>query len=214
MRAALRVIAMLFALPMALAHMSLAHAWTPPQLYDLPPPVREYAEALKPYCEAIGKSEVVVNGIYSDRLFGELDVNRDGRRDYLIYKCMFGCDGEPYALRGLGPDCMFGSLLLSSGAGHRSVPVPGQLVSLDLSSRLRAAVYRAHIRKGDCGGAWYCNYVFELREEWFRLVDVCPRKGCGVLLSARPENEGRQVLVAPGEGESSPAPYDDSGPQN
>lgn len=196
MRAALRVIAMLFALPMP-----LVLAWTPPQLSDLPPPVREYADALKPYCEVLGRHEVVVNGIYSDRLFGELDINHDGRRDYIIYKCMFGCDGEPYALRGLGPDCMFGSLLLSTGTGHRSVPVPGQLVSLDLSSRLRVAVYRAHIRKGDCGAAWYCNYVFELRDEWFRLVDVCPRKGCGALLSALPEDDGQQVVAAPGEGE-------------
>ncbi len=44
---------------------------------------------------------------------------------------MFGCEGEPYALQGLGPSCMFGSLLLSSGEVYRSVPVPGQLLSLD-----------------------------------------------------------------------------------
>ncbi len=47
MRAALRVIAMLFAVPLVLA-------WTEPRLSDLPPPVRDYGVALTPYCEAIG----------------------------------------------------------------------------------------------------------------------------------------------------------------
>ena len=56
MRDALRVIAMLIALPVPLAlPMALAHAWIAPQLSDLPPPVREYADTLKPYCEALGK---------------------------------------------------------------------------------------------------------------------------------------------------------------
>lgn len=179
MRAALRVIAMLFALPVA-----TALAWTEPRISDLPPPVREYAVALKPYCEAIGKQEVVVNRIYSDRLFGELDINRDGLRDYIIYKCMFGCDREPYALQGLGPNCMFGSLLLSSADGYRTIPVPGQLLRLETAPHVRVAIYRAHIHEEDCGEAWYCSYVYELRDEWFRLVDVCPESGCEAALAA------------------------------
>lgn len=195
MRALLGVLVNLVGLPIV-----LAQAGTPPRIAGLPPPIRDYAAALKPYCEQIGRHEVVVNRIYSDRFFGALDINADGQRDYIIYKCMFGCDGEPYALRGLGPDCMFGNLLLSSEAGYRSVPVPGQLVGLDRAPRLRLAVYRAHIRNGDCGGAWYCNYVFELRDEWFRLVDVCPPNGCKALLSALSEDDGRQTATAPGGG--------------
>lgn len=196
MRAVLRVIPMLilFAVP-------VAGAWSQPRVADLPPPIRDYAEALKPYCEVLGRREVVVNGIYSDRLFGLLDINHDGLRDYIIYKCMFGCDGEPHALQGLGPQCMFGSLLLSSGAGYRSVPVPGQLASLDRAPRLRVAVYREHVHAQDCGGQWYCNYVYELKDDWFRLVGACPSQGCRTLLSARPEDDGRQAAAAPGGGE-------------
>lgn len=195
MRAMLRVIAILIGLSAA-----QAQAGNPPRLAGLPPPIHDYAAALKPYCEQIGRHEVVVNGIYSDSFFGALDVNGDGQRDYIVYKCMFGCDGEPYALQGLGPGCMFGSLLLSSEAGYQSVPVPGQLASLDRAPRLRVAVYREHIHAPDCGGQWYCNYVYELREEWFRLVGACPPKGCGALLSARPEDDGRQAAAAPGGG--------------
>lgn len=194
MRAMLRVITILFGLTAA-----ETQAGTPPRLSDLPPPVRDYAAALKPYCEHIGRHEVVANGIYSDRFFGVLDVNADGRRDYIIYKCMFGCDGEPYALQGLGPDCMFGSLLLSSGAGYRSVPVPGQLAGVDLAPRLRVAVYREHIHPQDCGG-WYCSYVYEMREEWFRLVGPCGPKGCGALLAAPAEESGRQATAVRGGG--------------
>lgn len=190
MRALLRVIPIFFALTAA-----TAQAGSPPPLASLPPPVRDYATALKPYCEQIGKKEVVANAIYSDSFFGPLDANADGQRDYIIYKCMFGCDGEPYALQGLGPSCMFGSLLLSSEAGYRSVPVPGQLLSLDRAPQLRVAVYRAHINPQDCGGQWYCNYVYELRDNWFRVVGACPQKGCRALLSAPPAQADRQAAI-------------------
>ena len=53
MRTALRVIIMVVGFPIA-----FAHAEGVPRIADLPPPVREYAEALKPYCEAIGKQAV------------------------------------------------------------------------------------------------------------------------------------------------------------
>jgi hypothetical protein len=192
MRALLRVIAILLGLTA-----SLAEAGTPPRLADLPQPIRDYAEALKPYCEQIGKRDVVPNAIYSGSFFGPLDANGDGQRDYIVYKCMFGCDGEPYALQGLGPSCMFGSLLLSSGAGYRSVPVPGQLASLDRAPHLRVAVYRERIHAGDCGSDWYCNYVYELRQDWFRLVGACPPQGCRGLLSARPEDAARQAAATP-----------------
>lgn len=193
MRAQLRVFAILVGLPAA-----LADAGAPPRVAELPAPIRDYALALKPYCEQIGKREVVVNAIYSDSFFGPLDANGDGRRDYIVYKCMFGCDGDPYALQGLGPGCMFGSLLLSSAAGYRSVPVPGQLASIDRAPQLRIAVYREHIHAGDCGSAWYCNYVYELRQEWFRLVGACPPQGCRALLSARPGEGDRQAAADSG----------------
>jgi hypothetical protein len=179
MRAILRVIMILLALAIP-----QASAWTQPQLSELPQPIRDYAEALKPYCEVIGKHSVIANGIYSDRLFGDIDVNRDGLRDYIVYKCMFGCDDEPYALQGLGPQCMFGSLLLSSPEAYRAIPIPGQLSQFEAGDQVRVTVYRAHIQRQDCGGAWYCNYVFELRYDWFRLVDVCPQSGCLALLTA------------------------------
>ncbi len=196
MRALLRVIAILVGLTA-----TLAEAKSPPRLADLPPPIRAYAAALKPYCEQIGRRDVVVNGIYSDKFFGVIDANGDGQRDYIIYKCMFGCDGEPYALQGLRPGCMFGSLLLSSGAGYKSIPVPGQLLGLEQAPELRVAVYREHINAADCG-QWHCNYVFELRDGWFRLVGPCPQKGCRTLLAARAqETKRRAAAAAPANGE-------------
>lgn len=196
MRAMLCVIAILFGLPAV-----PAQAGNAPRLADLPAPIHDYAASLKPYCEQIGLSEVVVNAIYSDSFFGPLDVNADGQRDYIVYKCMFGCDGEPYALQGLGPGCMFGSLLLSSGGGYKSVPVPGQLASLERAPYLRVAVYRERIHAGDCGRDWYCNYVYELRDDWFRVVGVCPPKGCRALLAARPGDGGQQASASSGDGD-------------
>lgn len=196
MRASLRVMTILIGLCGG-----FAQAGTPPRLADLPQPIHDYAASLKPYCEQIGRHEVIVNGIYSDRFFGALDVNADGRRDYIVYKCMFGCDGEPYALQGLGPSCMFGSLLMSSESGYRSVPVPGQLTHLVQAPQLRVAVYRAHIHAQDCGGQWYCNYVYELREGWFRLVAPCPAKGCEALLASPPGEGGRQASAGWGSGD-------------
>lgn len=192
MRASLRMIHLLFGLIVP-----SAQGGSPPHLTDLPPPIYDYAVDLKPYCEQIGRREVVVNHIYSDRLFGALDINTDGIRDYFVYKCMFGCDGEPYALQGLGPRCMFGSLLLSSGAEYRNVPVPGQLEDVRLAPRLRVAVYRAHVHAQDCHGQWYCKYVYELRENWFRLVGPCPPAGCRALLSAPTDDLAPQAAARP-----------------
>lgn len=191
MRALLRVIPTLLCLAA-----TSGQAESPPSLGSLPSPIRDYAAALKPYCEQIGMKDVVVNRIYSDRFFGPLDVNADGRRDYIVYKCMFGCDGEPYALQGLGPSCMFGSLLLSSEAGYRNVPVPGQLQDLNQKPRLRIAVYRAHVNPQDCGNSWYCNYVYELRQDWFRLVGPCPPNGCRSLLLTHPEDGELQATTS------------------
>lgn len=196
MRALLRVFMILVCLPI-----TLVQAGSPQPIASLPPPVRDYAAALKPYCAQIGREEVVVNRIYSDHLFGLLDVNTDGQRDYIVYKCMFGCNDEPYALQGMGPHCMFGSLLLSSAIGYRSIPVPGQLLGVEKTPRLRVAVHRAHIHPQDCGGHWYCNYVFELRQDWFRLVGPCPPKGCRILLSAIQQDDGRQASTAQAQGD-------------
>jgi hypothetical protein len=95
-------------------------------------------------------------------------------------------------LQGLGPNCMFGSLLMSSAGSYKTIPVPGQLLRLETAAQLRVAVYRAHVNRQDCGGAWYCNYVYELRDGWFRLIGVCPETGCESVLSGRgPDQEQR-----------------------
>ena len=154
-------------------------------LTRLPVPVRAYAEQFKPYCEVLGRSTVITNDMYSDKLFGPPDVNHDGMPDFVAYKCMFGCEGAPFAFVALGLPCSFGALLLSSGSGYKSIPIPGTITQLYLGPPVKIAVNRERIYPTDCGTAFYCGYIFVLRDGWFRLEKDCPPEGCSGLLANR-----------------------------
>jgi hypothetical protein len=171
----------------AAAHSSLAPAHSQESLTDLPQPIRSYAEEFAPYCTALGRPGVITNEMYSDSLFGAPDINRDGKRDYFEYKCMFGCEGAPFAFTGLRLSCPFGSLLLSSGGGYHSVSIPGTITRLDFGPPLRIAVTHQRINRADCDNDFVCGYIFELREGRFQLVTPCPSDGCKTLLAGEGE---------------------------
>ena len=151
----------------------------------VPVPIRAYASEFLPYCLALGKSKVVINEMYSADLFGAPDINHDGRPDYFAYKCMFGCDGLPFAFVGLGVPCAFGALLLSPAGTYSSIAVPGSINQFDPGPPLRIAVTRQRIHSGDCEKTFACGYIFELRQGRFQLVMPCPLDGCRMLVSQR-----------------------------
>jgi hypothetical protein len=137
-----------------------------------------------PYCKALGRPSVVFNEMYSARLFGTPDINHDAEPDYFQYKCMFGCQGLPFAFTGLGLPCPFGALLLSSVEGYQSISLPGTVTRLDLGPPLKIAVTRFRISPADCDNKYVCDYLFELRQGRFQLVTPCPQSGCDLYLSA------------------------------
>ena len=166
-------------------HLSLAPAHGQESLRDLPGPVRSYAEQFAPYCTALGRPGVIANEMYSDSLFGAPDINHDGEPDYFEYKCMFGCEGAPFAFTGLGLPCPFGSLLLSSGDGYRAISIPGTIKQLDLGPPLKIAVTRPRINRADCDDKFVCDYMFELRQGRFQLITPCPMDGCKMRVSGK-----------------------------
>lgn len=153
-----------------------------PSLEQLPPPVRAYAQDLAPFCSVIGRHAVVVNEMYAGDLFGAYDINHDGKRDYFVYKCMFGCDGEPFAFVGMGNPCAFGRLLLSSASGYTTIPLPGTINRFEAGRHIRVAVNRQRIHTSDCD-QFQCSYIFEFREGRFQLVRPCPVVGCQIEMS-------------------------------
>jgi hypothetical protein len=152
-------------------------------LERLPDPVRAYAEALTPYCKALGKRGVTVNEMYREDPYGAPDVNHDGVRDYFAYKCMFGCSGAPFALMSIGHPCPFGVLMLSGEQGYTTIALPGTITQLDPGPPLRIVVTRRRINERDCADPFGCSYVFELRQGRFQLTEPCPADGCRALVS-------------------------------
>jgi hypothetical protein len=121
--------------------------------------------------------------MYSEDLYGITDVNRDGARDYFVYKCMFGCADSPFALMSVGQPCPFGVMLLSSKMAYRTINLPGTITRLDEGPPLRIAVTRQRINKEDCQDPFGCSYIFELKEGRLQLVQPSPNNGCSTLVS-------------------------------
>jgi hypothetical protein len=166
------------------AQLYLAPAFAQESLRELPLPIRTYADQFAPYCTALGRPGVITNEMYRDSLFGAPDINDDGEPDYFQYKCMFGCQGLPFAFTGLGLPCPFGSLLLSSANGYQAVSIPGTITRLDFGPPLKIAVTRFRVYPADCDNKYVCDYLFELREGRFQLITPCPQSGCELQLSA------------------------------
>jgi hypothetical protein len=153
------------------------------RLVDLPAPVAKYAERFIGECALNGLGPAVANEMLGDTVFGKSDVNGDGRRDYLAYACMFGCEGAPFAFVTAGLPCASGVLILSDGDEHKTYNIPGTVNKIVEGEMLRIVTTRRRfIHDPFCPGPNPCEYVFELRDGRFQMVGVCPPLGCGEML--------------------------------
>jgi hypothetical protein len=150
---------------------------------QLPTPVAAYASRFEGECQMNGLGPALANEMFDDRVFGRKDVNGDGKPDYLAYACMFGCVGAPFAFVTLGLPCASGVLILSSDSGHRTYDLPGTVNRVVSGDPLKVITTRRRFM-GDrtCKSDMGCEYVYELRDNRFQLVGLCPREGCESLL--------------------------------
>lgn len=150
---------------------------------ELPAPVAAYASRFEGECEMNGLGPALANEMYDGRVFGKHDVNGDGKPDYLAYACMFGCVGAPFAFVTAGLPCPSGVLILSHEEGHHTYDLPGTVNRVVSGNPIKVITTRRPFM-GDphCSHQIACEYVFELRDNRFRLVGLCPRDGCDSLL--------------------------------
>ncbi len=152
----------------------------------IPADLSSYVEALDRECQAMDLGHAVANDNYTLANPGADDVNGDGRRDYFMYRCMFGCSRNPDVFMGTGTPCPSGTLLLSDS---RSIFIPGRVTAVAPGRSLRVVVKRPRALrlKGN-----YCHdpfpqsdpgYVYELRGDGLRLVGPCPPSGCSLVLN-------------------------------
>jgi hypothetical protein len=152
-------------------------------LAELPPPVADYARRFEGECRLNGLGEVLANEMFSPEIFGEHDINRDGRADYLAYACMFGCVGAPFAFVSIGMPCPSGVLLLSVEETYRSFDLPGTVNKIVQGDRLRIVTTRRRFMGDlDCKQPQGCEYVYELRDGRFQRLGQCGDEGCDELL--------------------------------
>jgi hypothetical protein len=149
---------------------------------ELPAPVAAYASRFEGECEMNGLGPAVANEMYDGRVFGKHDVNGDGKPDYLAYACMFGCVGAPFAFVTMGLPCASGVLILSSNTGHRVYDLPGTVNRVVSGYPLKVITTRRRYGDKNCTTGMACEYVYELRDNRFQLVGLCPRDGCESLL--------------------------------
>lgn len=133
-------------------------------------------------CRDSGLGHVVVNENYGDVSRGLEDVNADQRRDYFIYKCMFGCSEKPLAFTGRLTPCPWGSLLLSHAEGYSEVFLPGMVNRIRASSPLMITIQRPRALRlvgnfcKDPFPNYDPQYAYELKGKRFELLGMCSTK--------------------------------------
>jgi hypothetical protein len=155
----------------------------------LPPPVEAYADELDQECRASGLGEIITTDIYAENADAE-DMNGDGKPDYLVYKCMFGCSKKPDAFLGIGTPCPHGRLLLSRPDGYERVFLPGIVTKVHTDSGLRVAIQRPRSLRlvgnfcKDPFPDYTPSYVYHYKEGRFQLISMCPPEGCKTVLDS------------------------------
>jgi hypothetical protein len=119
-----------------------ASALAADRLEKLPPPVLAFAQQFEKECSDNRLGHLVLSENYSDDGRGAVDVNADGRKDYVVYKCMFGCSGDPLAFTGKLTPCPWGSLLLSEPEGYEQVFLPGKVNRFHTGLPLKISIRR------------------------------------------------------------------------
>jgi hypothetical protein len=154
----------------------------------VPSAISSYAEQFESECRSRDLGHVILNDNFDGGTVEPSDLNADGQRDFLVYKCMFGCSRKPHVFDGIGTPCPWGELLLSRPGGHDRVFVPGMISTIAAGPPIRIAVKqpRALRMVGN-----YCAdglpdftplQAYELKGGRFQQIGVCPAEGCNGLL--------------------------------
>lgn len=153
-----------------------------------PAPIAQFASQFAQECEDNGMGELIKTENYSEVLHGPADFNRDGVRDYIVYKCMFGCSRAPNAFAGTGMPCPWGSLLLSGAEGHRQVFLPGVVTAIHTDQVLKIEVRRPRTLRllgNYCNGGFGNHdiaHLYEFKDRRFQLLGRCSTNGCHTLV--------------------------------
>ena len=163
--------------------MAGASALAADRLDKLPPPVLAFAQQFEKECSDNRLGHLVLSDNYSDDERGVVDVNGDGRKDYLVYKCMFGCSGDPSAFTGKSTPCPWGSLLLSEPEGYEQVFLPGKVNRLHTGLTVKISIKRPRALRlvgnfcKDPFPNYDPEYVYQLKEGRFQLLGMCSPNG-------------------------------------
>ncbi|MBL8908996.1 MAG: hypothetical protein JNM20_20160, partial [Rhizobiales bacterium] len=152
----------------------------------LPPAVASFATQFDGECKQKGLGAVVASENF--RIDEDLDLNGDGKTDYLLYKCMFGCAGDLSALTGRLTPCPWGTLLLSEAGGYKRIFLPGMVNHIQSAPTVRAVISPPRILRlvgnycADPRATFDPQYVYELKAGRFERIAMCPESGCKELL--------------------------------
>ena len=153
------------------------------RLEKLPPPVFAFAQQFEKECRDSGLGQLTVNENYPDDGRGEVDANGDGQKDYVVYKCMFGCSQNPNVFVGKSSPCPWGSLLLSKPAGYDHIFLPGRISRLSPGSSVKISIKRPRALRlignfcKDPFPDYDPEYVYQLKEGRFQLLGMCSPNG-------------------------------------
>lgn len=150
----------------------------------MPAAIAAVARDLDKECKAQGLGHVIKSDNYGliDREFADFD--HDGKRDYIVYNCMFGCSEKPGAFTGTGSPCPWGSLLLSGELRGKRLFVPGVVNRIYDGKPLTMVITRPKTLRLEGN---YCSdrqpatdpqHLYKLEGGKILLVDKCPEGGC------------------------------------
>jgi hypothetical protein len=155
------------------------------QLEKMPPPVLAFAQQFEKDCRDNGLGRLTVNENYPDDGRGEVDVNADGQKDYVVYKCMFGCSQNPLAFVGKSSPCPWGSLLLSNPTGYDQVFLPRRISRLSPGLPVKISIRRPRALRHPFAD-YDPEFVYQLKEGRFQLLGMrSPRRRADCFASSR-----------------------------
>ena len=160
------------------------------RLEELPSPVLAFAQKFEQECRDTGLGHLVVNENYADDGRSEIDANADGRRDYLVYKCMFGCSENPNAFMGKSSPCPWGSLLLSRKDGYDQIFLPGRVNRMHSGEPVKISITRPRALRlvgnfcKDPFPDYDPEYVYQLKDGRFQLLGMCAPNGAASCLAS------------------------------
>ena len=169
---------LILAASFALGAIAVGSAAAESSLENIPAPVLIFAKQFENECRGNGLGSLVVNENYSDDR-GQRDWNADGRRDYIVYKCMFGCDKNPFAFTGISSPCAWGSLLLSNGSTYDQIFLPGRVTRIAPGPPISVSIKRPRGLRlignfcEDPFPDYDPEYVYELKDHRFQVLGMC-----------------------------------------